>query len=308
MWDKLERKFGKYAIRHLMNYLIGGYILGYFFVLGQQILKVPYLSYMTLDPYQIIHGTPIPQIWRLITWVLIPPFGSGFINFIFGVIMMIFYWQLGTVLERTWGTFRFNVFIWSGILFTVIGSFILYAVYAAQGYPAVALSTMMAMQASVISTNYINLSIFLAFALCYPDMQVMLYFIIPIRMKWLSIVYVIFTVIDLIRFISSGYFSGVVEIAASFLSFIIFYHSTRDNYHVSFRQAKRRRNFQRATRNFKDGFGPSGQDQGPKPRHKCCICGRTDISNPELTFRYCSKCNGNYEYCQDHLFTHTHVK
>lgn len=301
MWDKMERKLGKFAIPHLMNYLIGGYILGYCLLLGQSITGMPYLSFMTLDPYQFLHGTPIPQIWRIITWVLIPPFGTGFLNFILGVIMMIFYWQLGNVLERTWGTFRFNVFIWSGILFTVIGAFLLYAFYAGQGYSIGTLQTVSYVNSQSFSTNYINLSIFLAFALCYPDMTVMLYFIIPIKMKWMSLIYAVITVYEFIRYGAATR----VAIIASVLSFLIFYLSTRESYHVSFRQAERRRKFRQFTKDFGPG-GSSGKEQ--KPRHKCCICGRTDLTNPELEFRYCSKCNGNYEYCQDHLYNHVHVK
>ena len=161
MWDKLERKYGKFAIPHLMNYVIGGYILGYFLILGQKITGVSYLSYMTLDPYQIIHGSPFPQIWRVITWVLIPPFGtSNMISLFFGIIMMVLYWQLGNVLERTWGTFRFNIFILGGILFTVIGSFIVYAFMSASGSDQSILASASFYNSLGYSTNYINMSIY----------------------------------------------------------------------------------------------------------------------------------------------------
>ena len=41
--------------------------------------------------------------------------------------------------------------------------------------------------------------------------------------------------------------------------------------------------------------------------HKCAVCGRTEKDDPNLEFRYCSKCEGNLEYCMDHLYTHKHV-
>ncbi len=307
MWDKLERKYGNFAIPHLMNYVIGGYILGYFLILGQKITGVSYLSYMTLDPYQIIHGSPFPQIWRVITWVLIPPFGtSNMISLFFGIIMMVLYWQLGNVLERTWGTFRFNIFILGGILFTVIGSFIVYAFMSASGSDQSILASASFYNSLGYSTNYINMSIFLAFALCYPDMTVLLYFVIPIKMKWMSIVYAGFALYD---FIVTGFISVRVSIIASALSFLLFYLSTRESYHVSYRGAQRRAAFKNAQQKFQEGFGrDNSTSQTSGPRHKCCICGRTELTNPELDFRYCSRCNGNYEYCSDHLFTHTHVK
>ena len=113
MLDKLERKLGKYALPHLMNYLIGGYAIGYVLYYMQLFSNWSIIELMTLEPYYIIHQF---QFWRIITWVLIPPQE----NLIFALIMMFFYWQLGRVLEQTWGTFRFNVYIFGGILLTVI--------------------------------------------------------------------------------------------------------------------------------------------------------------------------------------------
>ena len=119
MWNNLERRFGRFAIPRLMNYIIGGYAIGYLLYFMYRVTGLNYLAYLALDPYQILHitnGIPVPQVWRLITWVLIPPFGFTFMDLIFGAIMMVFYWQLGNVLERSWGTFRFNCFIFGGII------------------------------------------------------------------------------------------------------------------------------------------------------------------------------------------------
>jgi len=290
MWDKLERKFGRFAIPRLMNYMIGGYIIGYLLHFGRYITGVDFLTYLTLDPYQIIHATngfPIPQFWRIISWLLVPPDQN---HLILGIIMMIFYWQLGMVLERTWGVFRFNVYIFGGIIFTIIGAFILFVLTGGDVTSSYAMSY-------AFTTNYINLSIFLAFALCYPDMQIMLYFIIPIKMKWLALVYAAFIIVDL----ATGGAGDRIVIVSSLLNFAIYYLSTRDYYRIAPKERKRKAAFKRAYGNM----GKSGSS-GPIPKHKCCICGRTDITNPELEFRFCSKCNGNYEYCQDHLFTHVH--
>ena len=306
MLDKLERKIGKYAIPNLMNYLIGGYIIGFFLEYATALTgRSPSLvSFMTLEPQLIVQNL---QIWRLFTWVLIPPpVGTGVIAMIFAVIMIYFYWQLGRILEQTIGTFRFNVYIFGGMLFTIIGSFLYYLInfYGLH---------QMSYIGTYISTHYINLSIFLAFALCYPNMEVMLYFMIPVKMKWLSIVYLAFVGFDLL--VSD--WGGRVAIISSLLNFFIFFLSTRNMRRYSPKEIKRKVAYQRGMQQSPYGKTSANSGQGHVPvqpaprqlvRHKCAICGRTDVSNPELEFRYCSKCNGAYEYCNEHLFTHAHVK
>ena len=284
--NKLERKFGRHAITGLMKYIITCYIIGYII----EFVAPRFMSFLTLEPYMIFH---YGQVWRLVSWILIPPQT----NIFFAIIMMIFYYQLGTVLEQTWGSFRFNVYIFGGMIFTVLGAILMYFLMGQQvlgGY---------------FSTYYINLSIFLAFAVCYPDMKVMLYFIIPIKMKWMAIVYAALAVASAI---SSGWVARVA-ILASLLNFIIFFLLTRNMKAYSPHEMKRKRDFRRQMgqsgmggRTTNAGNGRSGQ--GQITRHKCAICGRTELDDPNLEFRFCSKCDGNYEYCQDHLFTHKHVK
>jgi hypothetical protein len=284
--NKLERKFGRHAITGLMKYIIICYIIGYII----EFVAPRFMSFLTLEPYMIFH---YGQVWRLVSWILIPPQT----NIFFAIIMMIFYYQLGTVLEQTWGSFRFNVYIFGGMIFTVLGAILMYFLMGQQvlgGY---------------FSTYYINLSIFLAFAVCYPDMKVMLYFIIPIKMKWMAIVYAALAVASAI---SSGWVARVA-ILASLLNFIIFFLLTRNMKAYSPHEMKRKRDFRRQMgqsgmggRTTNAGNGRSGQ--GQITRHKCAICGRTELDDPNLEFRFCSKCDGNYEYCQDHLFTHKHVK
>lgn len=306
MLDKLERKIGKYAIPNLINYLIGGYIIGYFLELWSAYSgRYPSLiSFLQLEPHFIIHNF---QIWRLFTWVLIPPpVGSGMMSILFAAIMIYFYWQLGRILEQTIGTFRFNVYIFGGMLFTIAGAFIYYLINFYAFGELVAIG-------NNISTHYINLSIFLAFAMCYPNMEVLLYFFIPIKMKWMSIVYLVFVGFELL--ISD--WGGRVAIVSSLLNFLIFFLSTRNLRRVSPKEIKRKVAYQRGMNQSPYGKAQTPQNQDKAPvqpaprqlvRHKCAICGRTDVSNPELEFRYCSKCDGAYEYCNEHLFTHTHVK
>ena len=287
--NKLERKIGRYAIPNLIVWMIGAYTIG--FVLYT--VSPGILNLLTLSPYHILHG----QIWRLFTWVLMPTES----NLIFLLIMALFYYQLGTTLERTWGTFRFNVYIFSGMIFTVIGAFVLYAIYYVQNLSAI--TAMPALAANLSSSlgwgysvNYINMSIFLAFAVMYPDMQVMLYFIIPIKMKWMAIVYGVLIVYN---FVMSGW-AGRISIVMSMLSFIVFFLSTRNLKRYTPHEVHRRQKFKAQMREPRPGSGIA--------KHKCAVCGRTELDDPNLQFRFCSKCEGNYEYCQDHLFTHQHIR
>lgn len=287
MLDKLEKKFGKYAINNLIVYLLAGYAIGYLLQFGQRFTGVPYINYLTLEPYYILRG----QVWRLISWVLIPPDTS----IIWALIMFMLYYQLGSVLEQTWGAFRFNVYIFGGMLFTVLGAFVVFALYGG--------TIPVGVIGATTSTYYINLSIFLAFSTCFPDMQVMLYFIIPIKMKWMSIFYLVVIGYEVVNAIIAGAFYAAVPIIASLLNFFIFFMMTRNMSRFNPKDIHRRAEFKRAATPPRTQY----RDGTPIARHKCAVCGRTELSNPELEFRFCSKCNGNYEYCSDHLFTHTHI-
>lgn len=285
--NKLERKFGRFAIHNLPAIMIGLYAAGYILTLVAPTI----LNYLTLEPYYIIHGhAGFPEIWRVITWVIVPPSSPG----IFTIIMLFFYFSIGMTLEKTWGAFRFNLYILSGIVFTVIGAFILYAIGVSQGYHY--LFTTMTGQ-SLFSTYYINMSIFLAFALSYPDMHVLLYFIIPIKMKWMGILYGVLIVID---FVNNNW-AGRVAIIASLLNFFIYFLLTRqdDMKRIDPKEIRRKQNFKKTV-----------NETAPKvnvPIHRCAVCGRTEKDGDNLVFRYCSKCQGSYEYCQDHLFNHIHM-
>ena len=279
--NKLERKFGRYAIPNLIVWLIGAYMIG--FVIN--IVNPAIIDYLELSPYHILHG----QVWRLVTWIFKP---TGYDLFSL-LIMALFYFQLGTTLERNWGTFRFNVYIFSGMLFTILGAFVLYGVmYLINGGATVEVLSI----GNGFSTSYINMSIFLAFAITYPDMQILLMYIIPVKMKWMGVIYGIMVVWNFMW----AEWDGKIAIVMSLLNFIIFFLSTRNLKRYAPHEVHRRQKFKRQMRQ------PSGYAGGA--RHKCAVCGRTELDDPSLEFRFCSKCEGNYEYCQDHLFTHEHVK
>ena len=288
--NNMERKFGKYAIRNITVYIIGLYIFGY--VLQFAPFKVNITNYLTLDPYLILHG----QVWRLVTWILIPP--QALSIWIFFTLYL--YYFMGTTMERTIGTFRYNVFIFGGILFMILSAFLTYLVYYfITGGNEQLLAALMYTLSGVFSTYYIQEAVFLIFAICYPDIQLLLMFIIPIKVKYLGILYA-----GMLAF--SAIYNGLIgrnyaiffAVFFQFLNVFLFYLSLGRLSHLRPKEVKRRHDF---NKNVK--IRPQGVT-----RHKCAVCGRTEETNPELEFRFCSKCNGNYEYCQDHLFTHQHVK
>ena len=167
------------------------------------------------------------------------------------------------------------------------------------------------MMGQMISTSYINMSIFLAFATLYPDMQVLLYFIIPIKMKWMAAVYVVimvFSVWDTYHAIyaytqsasTALWYAGIMLlcIVMSLLNYLIFFLSTRNLSRYTPHEVHRRQQFKAQMREPRPGSGIA--------KHKCAVCGRTEETNPELEFRYCSRCAGYHCFCQDHINNHIH--
>lgn len=285
--NKFEKKFGKYAIKNISLALILCYACGYLI----SMVNVNALSYLTLNPYEILfHG----QIWRLVTWIIVPPEKFDF----FTLLMLYFYYSIGTTLEHTWGTYRYNVYLFLGMIFTAVGAFALMGytylfqpeIFAAGKDDVEFYFTILSF---MFSTYYVNMSIFLAFAATFPDMQILLFYFIPIKVKILGIIYGVLLIYEFV----SGTAVDRFVIGASLLNFVVFFFTSRRMIHMSPKQVKRRQEFRREVKRTTQ-----------ITRHKCAVCGRTEETNPELEFRFCSKCEGNYEYCQEHLFTHTHVK
>lgn len=281
--NKFEKKFGKYAIQNISLILILCYVVGYVISL----INGNFLSYLTLNPYEILfHG----QIWRLVTWIIIPP---GTLD-PFTIIMLLFYYNIGTTLERTWGTYRYNVYLLMGMLFTVLGSFACMGINFLSGASGAEVAFLSAIGANFFSTYYINMSIFLAFAATFPNVQVLLMFVIPIKVKWMGIVYIVLMTWE---FLVTGNMYARMAIGASLLNVAIFFFTSKNRMHLSPKQIKRRSEFKQQVK-----------QSAKKTGHRCAVCGRTEEDDPTLEFRYCSKCEGNYEYCQYHLFTHEHVR
>ncbi len=273
--NKMERKLGKYAINNLTFWLIGFYILGYII----KFTMPNVVAMLTLEPIFVMQG----QVWRLVSWILIPPSTS----IIFLLFMLMCYYFIGVSIENAIGTFRYNVYLLGGFIISTISAMALYGIYY------LATGKLLVQIGSYFSTNYINMSLFLTFAVLFPNVQFRLYFLIPVKAKWMGIIELVWVVFSF----AGGNLSQRTAIFASLANFLIFYLCTRNYNRISPKEIHRKQVYRQQMR----------QAEGVT-KHKCAICGRTEQDEENLEFRFCSKCEGNYEYCQEHLFTHQHIK
>ena len=312
----LENKIGRFAIPRLYIVVIACIVIGYILSavsprLYSQLLFIP--SYVVLRH----------QYWRLFTWIFTIPYSiTSIFTVIFLPINLFFYYSLGRMLEDYWGKFIYNLYVIGGALltdiFVLLGGYYYYLWSDTSSYDV---STALDEASTAMSlTRYMLMSIFLAFAVVGGDHKVYLYFVIPVKMKWLALLDLFLLAYN---FIEGGFFTRIV-IVCSIINFAIYYfitkspsfsgHGRRSGY-VKARQ-KGRRKKSRVTFND-DGtiefpgariISPgSGNPEGISI-HKCAVCGRTEKDSPDMEFRFCSKCNGNYEYCSEHLYTHQHIK
>lgn len=280
--NKLNRKFGKYAIHNLMLYIVILYAAGFFINMANPYF---YFQYLSLDISKVMRG----EVWRLVTFIIQPPTN----NLIFLVFSLYLYHMIGNALEHSWGAFRFNLYYLSGIILNILGVVVYYLF---TGYNI------------SLGIVYINQAMFFAFASLYPNVQFLLFFFIPVKVKYLSYFYGAFVAYDLITGLIGKDYGRCIMIILALGNFFVYFLSTRNYKNLSPKEYKRRSSYKRAVRSSVGGDNVV-DFQGKKriTRHKCAVCGRTELDDENLEFRFCSKCDGNYEYCMDHLFTHEHV-
>ena len=282
--NKLERKYGRYAIHNLMKYVVMLYGIG--LVIGT-IAPGLYNVGLSLNFDMIKKG----QVWRLITFI-IP--NVSIYDILFVALAAYLYYMIGNALERAWGAFRFNVYFFSGVIFNILASWITYLLTGVSLSP---------------SLDYVYGTMFFAFAALYPNTQFLLYFLIPVKAKYLAWFDAALYIIMVVQYIMSKNYYAIIPVVVSMANFLIFFFTTRNYRRISPKEFERKARFRRqmsAGRNT----GNTATQKGHTviTRHKCAVCGRTELDDDRLEFRFCSKCDGNYEYCMDHLFTHEHVK
>ena len=286
----LRNRFDRFCFRHrdkgvpnLMMYIALGSALVYII----NMIDKTYTLYNILcfDRASILQG----QIWRLFTYPLVFDMGG----ILYTAIGLICYYSLGRAIENSWGTFRFNLFYFTGMLLMDIYCMIF-------GCSA--------------SADYLNLSLFLAYATMYPDAQFLFLFIIPVKARIFALLDLLLMVFGLLMYPFPYNLFSVIALANYFLFFgkevvNVFPMSWRMNARRLFRKGPAK---QKKAKTIPFPSAGSYQATVAKPQapytHKCTICGRTDVSDPELEFRYCSRCKGYHCYCQDHINNHSHVE
>ena len=267
----------KFGIPNLMLYIAVGNIAIYLidlFSMGGLSLA----SFLSFNRYAILHG----QIWRLVSFVFISESGDFLLRgtgVFFVLISAYFYWWIGSLLEREWGTVKFTVFYLGGVVLNILYGFL-------TGYA---------------SMSYVNLSMFFAFATLYPDMEILLFMILPVKVKWIAWIDGALFVWAVLSNLLVGNWIGALLPVVAILNYLIFFWP---DFRYLFAKAKRRTSAQ--TINFKKAQKELRERRGYL--HKCAVCGITDQDNPDMEFRYCSKCSGYYCYCANHINNHTHVQ
>lgn len=279
--DRFCRSYPRFGIPNLMLWIVIGNVAVYVLDLLSQGTFSGILSFV---PAYIFQG----QVWRLITFVLVPEYGS---NPLFFAISAYFYYFVGSRIENQWGTARFNFFYFSGVLLAIL----------------VGLLTTLTGVSLAVTTSmyYINLSLFFAFASLFPDLQVLLFFIIPVKVKWLAYLDAVFLLYNMLSLIGHhAYLMALLPILAMLNYFIFFGESLMEALRWKGKRFRHQNSAQ--TISFKRAAKQAQQRTGYL--HKCCVCGRTDEEFPDLEFRYCSKCAGYRCYCMDHINDHVHVR
>ena len=282
--DRFCYKHPKLGIPDLMKYIV----LSNAAVFVLDLFTNSFFSNLLFFHYNsIMHG----QVWRLLTFILVPSIGGagsvGFglmTNVFFFAMTSFFYYSIGTTLERYMGSTKFTVFYALGVLLNMLLGLLTHA---------------------SVNMYYINMSMFFSFAVLYPDTRVLLYGIIPLKIKWLAWLDAVFFAYDIFFYLRSGLPLLALMPVIGILNFFLFFGGElldgakykKDVF--THKTSKQTINFKKAQKDIKQRKGYL---------HKCTVCGVTDADDPNMEFRYCSKCNGYYRYCINHINNHTHVE
>ncbi|CAI8261617.1 MAG: Uncharacterised protein [Opitutia bacterium UBA7350] len=264
--DKLEKRIGHWAIPNVMLGLIVAQLLVYLLIL------VGKLSFgaMPLIPSLVLGEG---EFWRLFTFIVSPPkIAGGALSGLFLAIFWYILWMMSQSLESNWGAFRFNLYLLAGVFFTVVCAFI--------G------QVMTPTAPIVIFPDFLYLSIFWAFALLHPNMEFYLFFVLPVKVKWLALLTGFFTVLTILMAGSTG--AALAELGPV-LNFVLFYRVAL----IESMRSKRRRS----------AYSKEVQIKAESAQHTCLNCGATERSDPGREFRYrmeaekaictCSVCREN---------------
>ena len=290
--DRFCYKHPKLGIPNLMKYIV----LANAAVFVLDLFTNSFASLLLCFHYNsIMHG----QVWRLFTFFLVPSVSGGgsvgvglMTNALLFALTSFFYLSIGTTLERYMGTTKFTLFYALGVILNMVYGMVTH---------------------SGVNMYYIHMSMFLSFAVLYPDSRVLLYGIIPLKVKWLAWLDAAFFAYDAFFYLSNGAPLYALMPLVAILNFFLFFGgelmgAAKYKKDVITYKAKRKvnQNTNRSTVNFQQAQKDIKQRKGYL--HKCCVCGVTDADDGNMEFRYCSKCSGYHCYCMNHIANHTHVE
>ena len=265
--DRFCYKHPNFGIPNLMRYLTIANVVFWILGMANSVL----LSYLRFDAGLIMQG----QIWRLITFMVYPP-SMGLLAFL----VFYFYYWMGTALEQVWGTAQFNIYLLIGWALTVIYGFLVYFIGGLR---------------ISIDAQYLYLSMFFSYAALFPDQTVLLFFFIPIKMKYMAIIDAVYF---LAAVITNPFPVNLLPVVAV-LNFFIFFSGTLLQ-RIPKKASQSTINFRKASQKIRR------EERDKLYHHKCAVCGRTDTDYPGLEFRYCSRCAGYHCFCSDHINNHIH--
>ena len=278
--DKFCARHRRFGISRLMMYIVAGTAV--VFLVGMMDTTGTFYFHMAFSPEHIFKQG---QVWRLISWVFCP-FDGSLLN---TALMLYFYYFIGSTLEREWGTAKFTLYYLAGVLLNIIYGTVVWFLFNDFVF---------------LVPSYLNLSMFFAFAIMFPEQVIMLFFIIPVKIKWLALINAGVFAFSIVRdVVNSSYITALFPIVA-ILNLFLFCGGDLLRY---LRAGRRRRSrqtidFQKAAKQIKR------TEANREYRHKCAVCGRTDADSPGLEFRYCSRCEGYHCFCGDHINSHVHFK
>lgn len=266
----------RFGIKNLMLYIIMGNAVVWLF--GMMDTTNTLRSLLAFSAQAIFTQG---QVWRLVTFILVPSGGSSILLFI----TLYFYYFIGSTLEQYWGKGKFTIYYLCGMLFNIVFGILVWLLTGKD---------------VAVTTLYINLSMFFAFATLFPETRVLLFFVIPVKIKWLAY---FDAALFLFAVITTSFPANLLPIVA-ILNYLLFCGGWLIDFvrPARFQQKKKTIDFKKAAKKF-------NQEQAKKPyTRKCEVCGRTDVSDPNLEFRFCSKCGGYHCFCIDHINSHVHFK
>ena len=275
--NNFERKFGKFSITNLTAYIIIGRV--FFLILSY--ISPETLELFTLDIEAIMHG----QVWRILTYMFIP--NSNLFWFFFEV--MFLYW-IGTGLEQEWGSFRYTLYMLGSVLGVGLASVILYFM-PGQDLTLVTLG-------GYLISSFFTYTLFLPFAWYYGEEEIRFMLMITIKVKYLGIIDLVLLIMTLANAYSIGGLGLLMVLLFSMVNMIVFFAV------VFARRGKQKARLA----GFKGKISKTEKKMNKNAIHRCSVCGITEKDDPNMTFRYCSKCEGDYEFCEKHLKDHEHFK